>query len=169
MSLRDHVEKLILCLENTAAEMDRLEQQMREERQHFVSLRGEQLLQAVETLRTLADSARARDQERDQLGALVRDTLQIEGTVTISRLSPRLPPDLAKRLRTVGSHAKQQAERLRVEAAVGQRLLEFARQTQEALLRRMLKLEQQQAEGYDRNARKTSTATSGGRLVKGVL
>ena len=169
MSLRDHVEKLTLFLERGNAELVVLASEMKELRRSFASLRGAALQEGADKMREIAESARARDAEREKIAAELQQALRLDEPFCVSRLLPHLPPDLARRLDTARKAIKESAIELRTEAAVGQRLLEFAASAQEALMCRLLKLQEVETRGYDRQARVTTSAPASGRLVKGVL
>lgn len=169
MSLRDRVEQLIRCLERSADELTELGAKMREQRAAFSSLSSGKLEGAVAALQELADRARKHDAERETIVADLESALGIGAPFVVSRILPRLPRDLARRLDDARNRAKKAAMDLRTEAVVGQRLLEFGASIQETLMKRFLKLQDVETRGYDRNARVTKTDPTSGRLVKGVL
>ena len=169
MTLRDQVEKLIGCLERSSNELAELAVKMREQRSAFSSLAGNELQTAVSALQALADRARANDVERDAIAAELEKLLKVGTPFEVSRIIPKLPRDLARRLDDVRNRAKRAAIELRTEAAIGQRLLEFGASIQETLMKRFLKLQEVETRGYDRHARLKKTDPTSGRLVKGVL
>lgn len=169
MTLREQVGQLVSCLERSAAEMSELGAKMKEQRKAFASLRGSELQAAVDSLRGLADRARAHDKEREAIAARLEEILQIGKPFEVSRILPHLPKDLAGKLDDARNLAKKAALDLRTEAAVGARLLEFSAGIQEMLMQRFLKLQEVETRGYDRHARLTKNDQTSGRLVKGVL
>ena len=91
-------------------------------------------------------------------------------TATLSRLVSRLPAPLAARLRTVAGRASRAAYAVRKESGMGSRLLDFSRQSQETMFHSLRQLgSENQAQGYDRNAKAVSQAAAVGSFVDGKL
>jgi hypothetical protein len=174
MSLPEHTEDLLRSLHATTALLQELEQALRERRLIWVAARPRELREPLQDLdhiaRELHAEAGRRDRALQALAALLPLPAPRPGcdlNVTVRMLAQHLPRVPAQRLQAAAAAAVAAARAVRVETALGGRLLQFAQRAHESWLPHVCN----SAKGpvaYDRRARKAQAAPRGA-LIDGRL
>ncbi|MEZ5966726.1 MAG: hypothetical protein R3F56_23005 [Planctomycetota bacterium] len=100
-------------------------------------------------------------------GALC-EVLRLPPTSRMSTIMGRLPADAARRLGETAERLRGALRALRVEGAVGQRLLDVSRRAHEGLLHQLATDNRRQGQRYDRHARSVRSEAAGG-FVRGTV
>jgi exonuclease VII large subunit len=137
--MHDLVKELIDLLARERRTLDALRERLRSERRAFIAARSNTLDQATMTLGAAAEQ-RARDSS-ELLRAFARlaEHAGVDLSVaTVGLVARRLPRESAARLLEAAAGARRAAEATRVELAVGERLLAFAGDFKESIMRSVL-------------------------------
>jgi len=181
MSLHDQVERLGRSLLFAGSLMQKLGDALRARRTAWLVVRPSDLEQPLAQLdrlvQEIAAAAQARDALLEHLGRQLGLSTGPAAELDIGKLVAALPPALAAPLRRAATQATAQADKLRLEVAVGDRLLQFSRRAHEGFLQRLLHSSRQigaGASGYGRDGRAKNGALVGagntaGNLIDGRL
>lgn len=178
MSPHDLAERLIRSLERTAQLLTTMERGLKARRLQWAGARPDDLLQPVLELEQCAQELRAEEDRRGGLLTQIAAALPLpaprpDGSlrVTVGRIAPHLAAAQARRLVEAATRATGLARGVRVETAMGTRLLEFARRAHDGVLGAVAGRERGPA-AYDRNARRVRGAlpnATAGNLIDGRL
>lgn len=171
MPTREPWRELVDSIEQEARALDSVRTAMQERRTLYVALRGRDLEQGLAPLTALAETARQATLRRQQL---LEALAPAAGTGARGRanLVATAPRDVRSRLERATALARAAARALRVENALGARLLEFARASQESLVHALAGAApgaDHAAKVYDCNARAVAPRRASGNLVSGNL
>ncbi|MCY2957200.1 MAG: hypothetical protein NT107_09210 [Planctomycetota bacterium] len=180
MSMREIADQLIQSFDVSTHLLDAMRVELEQRRAHWVSARPSTLATPAQMLEASAKQLATEDVRRGKLLATAASLLPAlpgldaaQRRVTVSRIAPELPFGLAARLRQSAAMATKAARAVRGEVALGTRLLAFAARAEDSMLSDLAK-QQVDTNGYDRNARRVSTAlvtgtTPAGRLIDGRM
>lgn len=133
----------------------------------FASARPSTLATTVHAHGVLADAVHECELEVAGRRAALCAALGEPATARMSRLLPKLSPATARSLADAAADLRRSLHSLRVEGAVGQRLLDVTRRAQDGLLH-ALGANARSGQRYDRNARSVTSIPSG-EIVRGTL
>lgn len=157
------VERVGDLLVELAAAMERC-------RTAYVSLRPSELEAAIGPMLEIEARLREAAAAREPRLVRLRAALGGAGPVTLSEIERAASPRLAGRVREVRERLAEAVARVRVEAAVGGRLLELAGTAFDEMVRSLVGEEAGGAHAYDRRARVVSRPARGqGAFVTGTL
>ncbi|HMQ23024.1 MAG TPA: hypothetical protein PKE00_11080 [Planctomycetota bacterium] len=112
--------------------------ELRAQRQHFVALRGEELAKAPAALAKVSDRLVEAERERAAVHEQLATLLKLPpATATLARVAERLPKAARLRVETARRELREAAEALGIEAAIGERLLDWSATCHENTLRRL--------------------------------
>ena len=170
MPTTDICDELTRVLDEEAARLTELRDLLAEERAAFVALRPSEMTAGAEHLTEVAEVSSELAARRDRLVADLGQSLGRTGEIRLRELLELLPASAAERLRSAAERARAAAIRVRVEIRVGERLLDFSRQSNELLVRALHGCDDRQTGVYDRNARRIGVeAAHGPGLLSGTV
>jgi hypothetical protein len=184
MSLADIAQGLTRSLDRSTAMLRQLLGGLEERRTAWISARPTVTMAATQQLEQLASSLADEESQRQQMLDRARDLLPTTAGrstarrhVNISILLPALPRHLAEPLKKASATARSIAQQVRVEQAMGDRLLRFSQNMHDRLMGNLVQdIDQQRNDvgSYDRAARRLSnalgsTGQSTGNLVDGRM
>ncbi|MCC6672542.1 MAG: hypothetical protein IT458_15870 [Planctomycetes bacterium] len=163
--------QLIRVLEEVAESIGALRSTMVKNRMALVAVRGSELEQGLAVAQREAERLAGLEERRRDAQEQLRAALGAPGDAPWAGILARVPAEVARRLRAAHDAVRGQARALRVEVAVGRKLLGFSRDSLEAMFRALLQASEGAAKGYDRNARVVAGTPAGttGRLVRGTV
>ncbi len=137
--MHELVVELIGLLAEERRTQDALRERLRSDRRAFIAARSEVLDGALESLGATGEK-RAKESARllRAFGRLAEFVGLDLSVATIGLIAKRLPKDAAARLLDAAAGTRRAAEATRVELAVGQRLLAFACEFKESMLKSVL-------------------------------
>ena len=161
MSASDGHDQLAVAIDAEARALEALCAAMASSRTLYVALRASELAAALAPLDAAAATVRSAGERRARLAAAL-------APAGLQALLDAVPRARSAPLRRALERARAAARALRVENALGARLLEFARGTQESLLRAVAGASAG-AKVYDCHARAVAARGESGNLISGKL
>ncbi len=168
MSLRDLTRRLITILDRQAKHLAALTKALEAGRTAYVTLHPSELEASTAELEKLRLECSAVEASRQAILENIREALGLEVQPTGRELQTQAPADLKPALLRATEATRDAARLLHVENCVGANILEFARESQEAMSHELLKLEDDPNSNYNRNAKKIDAASHTGRLISGT-
>ncbi len=162
MQLRDAVAAFVAALDLQTNAVEALTATLRERRLAFVAARTADTDAALAQLDADREAVEAAAARRDQAVTALRAALRADADARVRQLIALLPSDLRPKAQRALDRTTAAARTLRVENAVGHRLLAFAQRTQDALWQDVVAAAGGSNPGYDRNARALRGAATGG-------
>lgn len=145
-------------------------------RTSWIAARPSTLAEPAEKLQQAAE--RLAEEERSRADLLQRIAALLPGAapapaigrrhVNVTQVAAALPREAAARLRQAADDATAAARRVRIELALGERLLQFTQRSQETVLHGIAS-QTADVGGYDRGARRVHGPLVGGRATTGTL
>lgn len=162
--------QIIADVEHTADLLFRLAGAMERCRTAYVSLRPSEMENALGPMLEIEARLREATARREARLVRLRALLGGAGPLTLSELERVVPPRHARRVRRARERLTGAVGSLRVEAAVGGRLLELAATAFDEMVRSLLGQDSRRSPAYDHRARLVqSRRDAGGALVSGTL
>lgn len=184
MSLPDLAARIAASLDRTTGHLQELLAALRSHRRDWVAARPRAVATAVDDLGrhhpALDAEAQQRDRLFDEAAALLPPVRGRPGTArhrNVSAIAAHLPAPLAARLRTAAARATAAAREIRIETALGSRLLDFSQRVHDGLVRELGLVAARTRDdvgGYDRAARRVHGTllgrdTGAGTLIDGRM
>jgi hypothetical protein len=178
MSFNDQSQQLERSFARTTALLRQLLQGMQQRRTAWISARPSTLQPAPE-LERLAQRLAEEEQARTEILGRIATTMPLPPGVAakdlhlnVTRIAGAMPTALGRSLRRAADEATSLAKTVRVEVALGERLLRFTQQAQETMLTEgaAATSERASAGGYDQHARLRAGLGRGagaGKLIDG--
>jgi chromosome segregation ATPase len=176
MTFSEDSKQLERSLQATRAMLEELVHALQERRAAWVSIRPDVLAPTAE----IEQLSRQLAEQEDRRAALLRrfrDALPTpagarpeELHVNVTRIAAALPPVQGRALRSAADEVTRLAKLVRTETALGQRLLQFAKNAQSGIGAEVIGAANHDgAAGYDRRARNDNGPNTAGRLVDGRM
>jgi hypothetical protein len=177
MSLSEVADRIAESLRSSAALLHQLHDGLVRRRTAWIAARPDALQEPAQALERVVRELQAEAARREELLEQARRALpQLPGPgrqhVDTTVLCRHLPPAAAARLQQQSRRSTEAANAVRVELALGERLLRFTARAHEGLLAQLSGTLAQAVDdvgGYDRTARRLPTALRGGSSVTGSL
>lgn len=176
MSLPERTGELIRSLQATTALLQKLQQALKSRRMVWVAAKPREIAAPLQDLEPIAEELKAETSRRDQLLTALAVDLPLPAPrpgcdlqVSMGMIARHLPAPQARTLQAATQDAVKAARSVRIETALGSKLLHFARAAHDSWLPHLAGLGQG-PQGYDRNARnRTLTTAPRGALIDGRL
>jgi hypothetical protein len=161
--------ELAKALDVEAGAHEQLAALLRRHRLAFVALRPGEVEAGLLALQDAGEASLRGAQQRAQLWQAATERLGLPPRARLVELAAAAGGEPGERLLRSGARARAAARTLRVENAVGRRLVDFARQSHEGLLQALLGLGQRHERTYDRHMRSVPGHAGHGRLLSGNI
>ncbi len=171
MSLSELAERITASLRTSAALLHQLHEGLAQRRTAWVAAKPSTLHEPAQVLARAAQDLATESTRLQELFAAAKALLpyppaQLRSLhVDATLLAQQLPPQPAARLRQASALATDAARRVRIEHALGERLLRFSQHTKESLMASVaqtLATTALDVGGYDRGARRVNVALKAG-------
>ena len=176
MSFSDHALELQRSLTATRDLLQRLCEELTARRAAWASIRPD-VVAPTAKVEELSKQLAAEEERRATLLPRLREALPTpvgarpeQLHLNVTRIADALQPDRARSLRAVAEEVRTLSAALRVETAIGSRLLQFAKHAQSGIDAEVLSVaDNARTPGYDRQARNLSGPDAAGQLVDGRM
>lgn len=159
---------LATALRDLVENVNALRQSLADSRLAFVHARGADLEARNAEHTQRASQVHAREVDVASRRRALWDALGLPAGARMSAVLAKLPATTARRLGEAAEQLRAALQALRVESAVGQRLLDVSRRAQEGLIRQLATGAATGSQRYDRHARTVHGQQAGG-FVRGTV